>query len=129
MNRSRFVLGFLVGALVLASATGASAAEVIDGLTVPSADPALVFLAPHVGQPDYAARATVFVEASVPDVWSDQPVGFLSAFTSAGGVDVLGLPTSRPAADPANPSFVYQRFQGGILFYNASDSTTSILTR
>ena len=36
-------------------------------------------------------------------------------------------PTSSPKADPNNPNFVYQRFQNGILFYDASSGTTAAL--
>ena len=69
----------------------------------------------------------VFVQNFVPDSWNGQPVQFLSTFTSEGGAAVLGLPTSAPKADPANPSFVYQRFQNGILFYDAAAGTTGPL--
>jgi len=39
----------------------------------------------------------------------------------------VGVPTSAPAADPANPQFVYQRFQNGVLFYNAAEGSTSFV--
>jgi hypothetical protein len=54
------------------------------------------------------------------------PVAFRSTLNDT-GVDVLGAPTSAPKADPNNPDFVYQRFQNGLLFYNATDGTTSVL--
>ncbi|GAC1318782.1 MAG: hypothetical protein NVSMB2_13700 [Chloroflexota bacterium] len=120
--------GVVVTGFVLAcTAPGASAAETVNGLTLPSADPVLALVAPHADQPDYAARVNVFLQATVPNVWNDQPVGFLSVYTSVDGQAVLGLPTSRPGADPSNPAFVYQRFQDGVLFFNGADGTTQIL--
>jgi hypothetical protein len=116
----------VVGACFLGGASVVSAAGPLDGLTVPPVDPALVFVAPTPDQPNYAARVQTFVGATVPDVWNGQPVQFLSTLNDT-GEDVLGLPTSEPAADPHNPQFVYQRFQNGVLFYNGSEGTTSVL--
>ena len=104
----------------------AMAAGPLDGLTVPAADPALAFVAPTPDQPNYDARLQAFLEITVPDTWNGMPVAFLSTLNDT-GVDVLGLPTSMPKADPNNPDFVYQRFQNGLLFYNATDGTTSVL--
>jgi hypothetical protein len=104
----------------------AMAAGPLDGLTVPAADPALAFVAPTPDQPNYDARLQAFLEVTVPDTWNGMPVQFLSTLDDT-GVDVLGLPTSMPKADPNNPDFVYQRFQNGLLFYNAADDTTSVL--
>ena len=33
-------------------------------------------------------------------------------------------PTSRPAADPNNPGFIYQRFQRGIMHFDAATGRT-----
>jgi hypothetical protein len=63
----------------------------------------------------------------VPETFGGQPVQFLSTYNANGGVDVLGLPTSTPKADPNNPNFVYQRFQNAVLFYNATDGITAVL--
>jgi hypothetical protein len=121
------VVAVVVGALgVLASTSVVSAAGPLDGLTIPAVDPALVFVAPTPDQPNYDARLQAFLSATVPDTWNGQPVDFQSTLNDT-GVDVLGLPTSQPAADPHNPQFVYQRFQNGVLFYNAADGTTSVL--
>ena len=68
-------------------------------------------------QPNYAVRVQAFVQATVPEP-------FRSAFDATGGSDVWGLPTSEPASDPNNPNFVYQRFEHGILFHNATEGTT-----
>jgi hypothetical protein len=99
----------------------------LDGLTVPAADAAVAFVAPTPDQPNYSARLQVFLQNIIPDSWNGQPVQFLSTFNSEGGASVLGLPTSAPKADPGNPSFVYQRFQNGILFYDAASGTTQQL--
>ncbi len=106
---------------------GLVSATQLDGLTVPAADAAVAFVSPTPDQPNYSARLQVFVQNVVPDSWNGQPVQFLSTFTSEGGTTVLGLPTSAPKSDPANPSFVYQRFQNGILFYDAAAGTTQQL--
>ena len=114
---------FIVAAVAPA---GALAAGPLDGLTVPQADPALAFVAPTQDQPNYDARLQAFLEITVPDTWNGMPVQFLSTLNDT-GPDVLGVPTSAPKADPNNPNFVYQRFQNGVLFYNATDDTTSVL--
>jgi hypothetical protein len=119
-------LAAIVAIGVLGVPSIVSAAGPLDGLTIPAVDPALVFVAPTPDQPNYDARLQAFLSATVPDAWNGQPVQFLSTLNDT-GVDVLGLPTSEPAADPHNPQFVYQRFQNGVLFYNAADGSTSIL--
>jgi hypothetical protein len=103
-----------------------SASGPLDGLTVPPADPALMFVEPTPDQPNYDARLQAFIQATVPDDWNGQPVGFYSTLSDT-GVDALGLPTSGVAADPNNPQFIYQRFQNGVLFYNGAEGTTSVL--
>jgi hypothetical protein len=127
MKRLLAVLGCVgvIGAAVLAPGSVA-AAEPLDGLTVPSVDPALVFVAPTADQPNYSARLDAFLQATVPDSWNGQPVAFLSTLDDT-GVDEVGLPTSKVAVDPNNPNFIYQRFQNDVLFYNATDGTTSVL--
>jgi hypothetical protein len=39
-------------------------------------------------------------------------------------LDLWGFPTSRPALDPANHNFVYQRFQRGIMHYDHGTGVT-----
>ena len=91
-----------------------------DGLTVPAADPATLYVAPSPDQPNYAARQQLYVQALVREP-------FLSAYNALDGSTLLGLPTSSAKADPNNPNFVYQRFQNGILFYDATSGTTQVL--
>jgi hypothetical protein len=90
------------------------------GLTAPAADPEMVFAAPGGDSPDRASRLTEFIRATVAEAWSGSPVQFFSGVD----VDVWGLPTSAPAADPNNPQFIYQRFQNGVLQYDATNQTT-----
>jgi hypothetical protein len=99
----------------------------LNGLTLPAADPAVAFVTPSPDQPNYAARLQVFLQTSVPDSWNGQPVQFWSTYSAAGGSDVWGMPTSAPRSDPNNPHFVYQRFQNGILLYDATLGTTQAL--
>jgi hypothetical protein len=99
----------------------------LNGLTVPAVDPAVAFVTPSPDQPNYAARLQVFLRSSVPDSWNGQAVQFWSTYTAAGGSEAWGLPTSAPNPDPNNPNFVYQRFQNGILHYDANLGTTQAL--
>jgi hypothetical protein len=112
---------------VLALTPTALAAGPLDGLTVPPPDPSLTFVAPTPDQPNYSARLDAFLAVTVPDTFAGQDVQFLSTYNDNGGIDVLGLPTSVPKADPNNPNFIYQRFQNAVLFYNGSEGTTSVL--
>jgi hypothetical protein len=116
------------GAMIVAALSPGvvAAAGPLDGLTVPPADPALVFVAPTPNQPNYDARVQAFLSSTVPDTFNGQPVEFLSTVNDT-GVDALGLPTSEPAADPNNANFIYQRFQNAVLFFNATEGTTSVL--
>ena len=100
----------------------AFAAGPLDGLTAPPADPSLEFVAPTPDQANYDARLQAFLDVTVPDMWNGQPVAFHSSYDPT-----LGVPTSVPKADPNNPNFIYQRFQNGVLFYNGTDGTTSVL--
>ncbi len=124
----QLMLAAALGLSVLVTPGLVSAASgPLNGLTVPAADPSLVFVAPTPDQPNYDARLAAFLAAVVPDEWNGQPVQFLSTLNDDGGVDLIGLPTSQPAADPNNPHFIYQRFQNDVLFYNGTDGTTNVL--
>jgi hypothetical protein len=115
----------------------------INGATFPPPDPALVAQAPPAGDP---VATLQFVQARTTNVWRNNPVNFLVAFLTTvtyrtafpGGGDpnllpginleMWGVPTSEPAADPNNGRFVYQRFQRGLMHYDAAtDSTQAIL--
>jgi N-acetylmuramoyl-L-alanine amidase len=115
----------------------------INGSQFPAADPAVVGQQPKVGQADYHARALQFAKDTAPNEWQGQKVNFYQTFIGAvkaedafpnGGVsagllqgfnlEVWGLPTSKPTADPTNANFVYQRFQRGIMHYDAACKCT-----
>jgi hypothetical protein len=107
--------------------------------TFPAADQALIATAPSPDSPDYAVQATAWLLANAPNVWHGLPVNFGKTFVSTvtlkdaypdgGGnpallpllnLELWGLPTSLPAFDPNNHNFVYQRFQRGIMHYDAT---------
>lgn len=111
----------------------------VNGSSFPAADPEVIARQPQVGEPDYHAKALRFVRETAPDAWKGLDVGFFKTFSSAvraeeafpngGGsaglllgfnLEIWGLPTSKPTADPANAGFVYQRFQRGIMHYDAA---------
>lgn len=113
------------------------------GSTLPSADAGYIQEAPSALD---GAAALTFIRERVPDEWQGEPVGFYSffldtvrfedAFPSGDGntdllpafaLEVWGLPTSPPARDPNNHNFVYQRFQRGVLHYDASTRQTQAL--
>ncbi len=115
----------------------------INSSSFPAPDPVLINGAPSAGDPDYAEKAIAFLQANVPDRWEGLPVNFLGrylstvryedAFPEGSGdaglipllnLEIWGLPTSWPAYDPTNHGFVYQRFQRGILHYDASAGAT-----
>lgn len=104
----------------------------------PAIDHALVATLPPVGAPDYGERIAAAVRANVPDQFEGLPVNFWQAFTApirpAGAgpdtlallnLEVWGAPTSPPTFDPNNRAFVYQRFQRGVLHFDASTGTTA----
>ncbi|HEX2988519.1 MAG TPA: hypothetical protein VHS06_10155, partial [Chloroflexota bacterium] len=111
--------------------------------TFPPAEERLIQEAPSPSDADYGDKATAFLRREVPDRWEGMEVGFLRSYLSMvqlgdafpegyGDPELLpllnlelwGLPTSRPARDPNNANFVYQRFQRGILHYDVSTGTT-----
>jgi hypothetical protein len=126
LSIKRYVTVVALGFSMLVTPGVVSASGPLDGLSVPPADPALIFVAPTPDQPNYDARLQAFLLATVPDEWNGQPVAFYSTLSEA-GADVLGVPTSEVAADPNNPQFIYQRFQNGVLFFNGAEGTTSVL--
>ena len=111
--------------------------------TFPPPDPALAAQAPPVTSPTYAQDVAEFIERVAPNTWNGMPVGFYTLFSTTVPVDVAftgqtanpdqvtllnleiwGLPTSNPAADPNNGGFVYQRWQRGIMHFRAEGPVT-----
>jgi len=114
-----------------------------NGSTFPPPDPALAAQAPSVSSPTYAQDVSAFIRRVAPDTWNGMPVGFYTLFSTTVPVDIAfsgqvpnpdqvtllnleiwGLPTSNPATDPANGGFVYQRWQRGIMHFDAACSCT-----
>lgn len=110
--------------------------------TLPLPDPLLVTFLPLPGTDTYLEEAAAYLERTAPDEWSGLPVGFAQALRTtvtcldlglepdcdpavpfAAALEVLGLPTSYPAADPTG-QWVYQRFQKGILEYSVLTGIT-----
>ncbi|MCC7372726.1 MAG: N-acetylmuramoyl-L-alanine amidase [Chloroflexi bacterium] len=115
----------------------------INGSQFPAADPSVIGKQPKVGEAGYHERALQFVRDNAPDEWQGQKVNFYQTFIGSvraddafpnGGVnpgllqgfnlEIWGLPTSKPTADPTNANFVYQRFQRGIMHYDAGCKCT-----
>lgn len=115
----------------------------INGSTFPAADTELIKAAPLPSDPAFAWLAIEFVRSNVPDVYDGQTVNFLRTFESSVSlgeafptgaerpdllplldIEIWGLPTSYPRADPNNASFVYQRFQRGIMQYDHGTGRT-----
>jgi len=117
----------------------------MNGSTFPAPDPALISQAPKPAEPDYHAKTLQFVRSMAPDSFEGEPVNFAKTFFGTVRLDeaypngvppegealqpffnleIWGLPTSKPMKDPTNPSFIYQRFQRGILHYDKGCSCT-----
>jgi hypothetical protein len=112
----------------------------VNGSTLPGADDALKSETPSVGDPNYASSVLDFVRANVPDQADGRPVNFDQTFfglitadqagTQDSGVlgllnlEVWGTPISGPMVDPNNANFIYQRFQRGVMHYDATTGVT-----
>ncbi|MBI4492100.1 MAG: hypothetical protein HY690_04840 [Chloroflexi bacterium] len=122
---------------------GLAGLQRVGGLTLPAPDPALQAATPAPGSPDYAEQMVAFLRQEVPDSFQGQPVNFLQTFLRSVqpegawleggenpdlslllGLEVWGAPTSRPTPDPNNPTFIYQRFQRGIMHYQQDKGAT-----
>jgi hypothetical protein len=109
----------------------------------PAQDAALVASAPAPSSPNYGAAILDFVQQNAPNAVGPAQTGFFNtfrtsvtlqeAFRTGGGnqgllsgihLEMWGVPTSRPAADPGNANFVYQRFQRGIMHFDAASGLT-----
>ena len=108
-----------------------------NGSTFPPPDPALAAQAPPVTSPTYAQDVSAFIKRVAPDTWNGMPVGFYTLFSTTVpaessnpdqqtllNLEIWGLPTSNPAPDPANGGFVYQRWQRGIMHFDAACGCT-----
>jgi hypothetical protein len=117
----------------------------INGSTFPASDPALAGQTPSPSDPNYLSMVIRFVQANAPDSFDGHQVNFSQTFFTtvplAGAfpdgppdnatplmagfdLEMWGLPTSRPTYDPTNKNFIYQRFQRGIMHYDAGCNCT-----
>jgi len=112
----------------------------VNGSTFPSPDGGLKASTPQVSDPSYPTAILDFVRANAPDNFAGRSIGFGRTFfgsvtpdragTSDPGIlglldlEVWGAPISAPMADPSNPNFVYQRFQRGIMHFDATTGAT-----
>jgi hypothetical protein len=112
----------------------------INGSTFPAPNERLAAYAPSPDQPGYAREVLEFVKQNAPETFNGQPVRFFSTFNSTVtaetafprgtpgdpsllpliNLEIWGVPTSLPMQDPNNGGFIYQRFQRGIMHYDAS---------
>ena len=115
----------------------------INGSTFPAADPAVLAGVPDPASPNYGARILQFVADHAPNEWQGLSVRFRDTFLTtvryeeafpnrevgpgimpAINLELWGIPTSEPAADPANAGFVYLRFQRGIMHFDSATGAT-----
>jgi photosystem II stability/assembly factor-like uncharacterized protein len=108
-----------------------------NGAVVPGPDAALSSGAPAPGSPNYGSAVIAFVRANAPNSFDgkatnfsatfDNTVTLATAYPQGGGnpellpginLELWGVPTSRPAYDPTNRNFIYQRFQRGIMHFD-----------
>jgi N-acetylmuramoyl-L-alanine amidase len=109
----------------------------VNGAVLPAVDNELIKTAPAVGSPGYDLEIAKWISRTAPDQWSEVSVlfgrTFLNTVTLADAypagdgsaslvrglnLEIWGVPTSKPAYDPRNKQFVYQRFQRGIMHHD-----------
>lgn len=112
----------------------------INGSNFPAPDPSVINSTPLPSDPDYATKIVQFVQQQAPDSFQGAQVNFAQTFTTTVAqsdspdtpesllplfdLDIWGAPTSHPAVDPNNHNFIYQRFQRGIMHYDAGCGCT-----
>jgi hypothetical protein len=105
--------------------------ERVNGSVLPPADPALKAETPSVGSPGYASAIVDFVRSNAPDAYDGQAVAFGRTFFGFDNplidLELWGAPISSPRRDPSNANFVYQRFQRGVMHFDATTGRTQAL--
>ena len=109
-----------------------------NGSVFPSHDPDVATDAPPPGTANYGEAVAAHLQQYVKDEWEGVPVDFQEYYRLASSattivpdlellvaLEVWGFPTSMPARDPSNDDFVFQRFQRGVMHYDASDGSTN----
>lgn len=105
----------------------------------PSHDPAIAGSAPGPDTPGYGSAVLSHVQRVAPDVLQSASVNFFRTFVSTVpgtnmvtdpnfaalvNLQIWGFPTSGPMPDPNNRSFIYQRFQRGIMHFDGTNGST-----
>ncbi|MHB1160243.1 MAG: PQQ-dependent sugar dehydrogenase [Chloroflexota bacterium] len=122
---------------------GLMAVTSINGSQFPAPEADLVQSTPVEGQPGYDEAIIQFARDNAPNQFEGLEVNFSrtfedtvqlsDAFPQGGGdpgllpllnLEIWGAPTSRPAFDPNNRGFVYQRFQRGVMHFDATTGLT-----
>jgi hypothetical protein len=112
--------------------------ESINGSVFPKYDITLVEQAPLAGSENYDLNMIAFLKQWVPDEYRGQSVNFLDTYQNAvrdesgdmrilANLPVWGIATSHPQLDLNNPRIVYQRFERGMMVYEAGCRCTRIL--
>jgi polysaccharide biosynthesis protein PslG len=112
----------------------------MNGSTFPAPDATLKARTPRVTDANYGSAMLDFVRRTAVDTFDGRPVNFGKTFfntltpemanTSDPAIlgllalEIWGAPTSPPAYDPTNRNFIYQRFQRGIMHYDAGCGCT-----
>jgi hypothetical protein len=112
----------------------------MNGSTFPAVDNTLTAATPKATDPAYASKILDFVRANTSDTFEGQPVNFQKTFFGTLtpeqartddpnmlgllALEIWGAPTSKPAYDPANRNFIYQRFQRGIMHFDKACGCT-----
>lgn len=107
--------------------------------TFPSHDPAIAGGAPSPDAPNYGSAVLAHIQRVAPDALQGVTVNFFRTFVNTVpgsnpqadpnfaalvNLQVWGFPTSGPTADPNNRSFIYQRFQRGIMHFDGTNGST-----
>ena len=106
-----------------------------NGSVFPAYNPSVAAQAPAPSTSDYGTAVTFHLRTTVPNGWNGVPVGFYDYYFSAApasagnlrvllALEVWGFPTSIAMRDPGNSNFIYQRFQRGIMHYDATTGVT-----
>lgn len=106
--------------------------ERVNGSLLPPPDAGLKADTPTVGSAGYGAAMVDFVRSNAPNSFDGLAVGFERTFFGllAGSdnpltaLEVWGAPISHPRRDPGNSNFVYQRFQRGVMHFDAVTGRT-----
>jgi hypothetical protein len=103
----------------------------VNGSQLPPPDPALKAETPAVGSTGYATAIVDFIHANAPNTFDSLAVAFGQTFFGSANplisLEVWGAPISEPRQDPSNTNFVYQRFQRGVMHYDATTGKTQAL--